>query len=163
MKKNNLLCSSRLHFFEDKNQQSQHFFEDTFAQNLHFFDDNALYAILESKSTLTKIHHPSIKYPTNIAIFAHTQVSKKDFIQRKQNRDFGYIKSMKNARISTGIASFEVWRNSSQNSSQNLNHYSTTNSAPKPGQESNGHSTWTIGLQSVDTQQLSKTASENNY
>lgn len=62
MKKNNLLCSSRLHFFEDKNQQSQHFFDDTFAQNLHFFDDNALYAILESKSTLTKIHHPSIKY-----------------------------------------------------------------------------------------------------
>lgn len=47
MKKNNLLCSSRLHFFEDNNQQSQHFFEDTFAEILHFFEDNSLYTVLD--------------------------------------------------------------------------------------------------------------------
>ena len=46
---------------------------------------------------------------------------------------------------------------------QNLNHYSTTNLAPKPGQGPHGHSTWTIGLQSVDIQQPSETASASNY
>ena len=144
MKKNNLLCSSWLHLFED-----------TFVEILHFFEDNALYTVLDSKSTLTKILHPSIKYPTNIAIFAHNKVSKKNFIQRKQTRDFGYIESRKKH----GIAAFEVWRNSNKN----LNHYSTTNSAPKPGQGPHGHSTWTIGLQSVDTQQPSETASVSKH
>ena len=52
----------------------------------------------------TKIHHPPIKYPTNIAIFAHNKVSKKDFIQGKQNRDFGYIESTKKH----GIAAFNT-------------------------------------------------------
>ncbi len=65
MKKNKPLCSSRLHFFEDKNRQSSHFFED-----------NSLYTVLDSKSAPRKIHHPSIKYPTNIAIFASNKVSK---------------------------------------------------------------------------------------
>ena len=55
----------------------------------------------------------------------------------------------------TGIAS-------SFKPNQNLNHYSTTNSAPKPGQGPHGHNTWTIGLQSVDIQQPSETASEND-
>lgn len=77
MKKNKPLCSSQSHFFEDKKQQSPHFFEDTFAEILHFFEDNALYAVLDSKSTPTKIRHPSIKYPTKNPIFAHNKVSKR--------------------------------------------------------------------------------------
>jgi hypothetical protein len=32
--------------------------------------------VLDSKSTPTKILHPSIKYSTNITIFAHNKVSK---------------------------------------------------------------------------------------
>ncbi len=85
----------KIHFFEDKNQQPSHFFEDTFVEILYFFEDNSLYTVLDSKSTPTKNLHPPIKYPTKIAIFAHNQVSKKNFIRGKQNRDFGYIESTK--------------------------------------------------------------------
>ncbi len=59
--------------------------------------DTSKAPILDSKSTATKIHHPPIKYPTKIAIFAHNQVSNKDFIQGKQTWDFGYIKSTNSA------------------------------------------------------------------
>jgi len=86
---------AKIHFFEDKNQQPSHFFEDTFVEILYFFEDNSLYTVLDSKSTPTKNLHPPIKYPTKIAIFAHNQVSKKNFIRGKQNRDFGYIESTK--------------------------------------------------------------------
>lgn len=93
MKKNKSLCSSRLHFFEDKNRRSSHFFED-----------NSLYTMLDSNSTPTKILHLSIKYLTNIPIFASNKVSKGTSYKGSK---IGTLDTLK-ARKSTGIAAFKV-------------------------------------------------------
>lgn len=89
MKKNKPLCSSRLHFFDDKNRRSSYFFED-----------NSLYTMLDSNSTPTKnpssIHQISNKYP----YLCFQQSQQRNFIQGKQNRDFGYIESTKKHRNS---------------------------------------------------------------
>ena len=91
----------------------------------------------------SSIHQISNKY----RYLCSQPSQQKDFIQKKQTRDLGYIESTNKLKKAPN-SSVRSWRNSSQN----LNHYSTTNLAPKPGQGPHGHSTWTIGLQSVDTQ-----------
>jgi len=59
--------------------------------------------VLDSKSTPTKIHHPSIKYPTNIVIFAHNKVSKGTSYKGSKP---GTLDTSK-ARKSTGIAALK--------------------------------------------------------
>ena len=95
----------------------------------------------------------SIIHPSNIQQKSLSLLTTKSAIRTSYKGSKTGTLDTSKARKSTGIAAFKP--------NQNLNHYSTTNSAPKPGQGSHGHGTWTIGLQGVDTQQLSETASEN--
>ena len=101
MKEINLLCSSQLHFFEDKNRQLSHFFEDTFVKNIHFFEDNSLYTVLDSKSTPNKNPSSAHQISNKYRYLCSQQSQQKGFIQRKQTRDFGYIKSTKKHRNSS--------------------------------------------------------------
>ena len=66
-----------------------------------------LYTVLDSKSTPTKILHPSIKYPTNIAIFAHNQVSKRTSYKRSKLGTWDISKAQISSKKHR-IAAFEV-------------------------------------------------------
>ena len=90
-----------------------------------------LYTVLEkyAHKNPSSIHQISNKY----RYLCSQPSQQKDFIQKKQTRDLGYIESTNKLKKAPN-SSVRSWRNSSQN----LNHYSTTNSAPKPGQGPHG-------------------------
>jgi hypothetical protein len=57
-----------------------------------------LYTVPDPKSTPTKIHHPSINYPTNIAIFAHNKVSKKASYKGSKTGTLDTLKARKSSK-----------------------------------------------------------------
>ena len=100
----------------------------------------------------TKILHPLIKYPTNIAIFVHNKVSKRASYKRSKTGTLDTSKARKSSKSN--------WNSIIIKAKPKLEPLFHHEFSAETRSRATRNSTWTIGLQSVDIQQPSETASK---